>query len=233
MVDTQERSSHHDWTGLEPPQFHDNPVVLQARGEWACFTRPEFNAERVSYPIMTPSAAQGLLSAVFWKPQFRWVIQAIEVLSPVRWTTFRRNESGLPITRDAIKRGFLDVDQTVQQRSTLMLRDVNYRIHAQVWVHPEAREQNPAKWRDQFRRRLERGQTFRTPFMGMREFHADVELPDNTPVITDWTENLGIMLHSIWEDDRGHEFYEWFDAHVNSGRMDVPARGERMDGELS
>jgi CRISPR-associated protein Cas5d len=176
---------------------------------------------------MTPSAAQGLLSAVFWKPQFRWVVQAIEVLAPVRWATMRRNEVGSGITATVRKRGFLDADSLVQQRMTLMLRDVAYRVHAQVWVHPEADEQNPAKWRDQFRRRLDRGQTFRTPFFGMREFHADVEPPDATPPITSFTQDLGIMLHSIHEDAQGNEFYEWFHAQVNAGRMDVPTRGMR------
>ena len=222
---TERVSSHHDWAGVEMPQFNDRPVVLQARGDWACFTRPEFNSERVSYPIMTPSAAQGLLSAVFWKPQFRWVIDTIEVLAPVKWMTFRRNESEVPITRDAVKRGYLDVDKAVQQRMTLMLRDVHYRVHAQVWVHPEAEEQNPAKWRDQFRRRLARGQTFRTPYFGMREFHADVYESDQTPAIDDWTEDLGIMLHTIWSDSKGRETYEWFDARVEHGVMRVPRRG--------
>jgi CRISPR-associated protein Cas5d len=198
---------------------------VEASGDWACFTRPELTSERVSYPIMTPPAAVGLLSSVFWKPQFRWVVERIEVLAPVTWSTFRRNESGSAITRDHLAQGYLDVNDTVQQRMTTMLRDVHYRIHANVWVHPEADEQDPAKWRAQFQRRVERGQSFRTPFLGMREFHADVtEASDTRP--HDWTEDLGVMHHSITYDERTRaETYDWFDAKVVGGVMEIPRRG--------
>lgn len=206
-------------------RFRYPNLVVEASGELACFTRPEFVSERVSYPIMTPTAATGLLSAVFWKPQFRWVVERIEVLAPVKWTTLRRNESGSAITRDHVTKGFLDIDDTVQQRMTTMLRDVHYRIHANVWVHPEADEQDPAKWRDQFVRRVKRGQSFRTPFLGMREFHADVfESGDATPEL--WDEDLGVMLHSIRYDEKtGIETYDWFEAKVRSGAMEVPRTG--------
>lgn len=200
-------------------------MLVEASGEWACFTRPELVSERVSYPIMTPSAAVGLLSSVFWKPQFRWVVERIEVLAPVKWATFRRNESGTAITRDHVTKGYLDVDDTVQQRMTTMLRDVHYRIHANVWVHPEAREQDPAKYRDQFTRRVQRGQSFRTPFLGMREFHADVMEASDTPAIA-WTEDLGVMHHSITYNEQTHaETYDWFDAKVVDGVMDIPRIG--------
>lgn len=201
------------------------PVKIQVKGDFACFTRPEMSSERVSYPIMTPTAAQGVLSSIFWKPEMRWIIEQIEVLAPVRWITMRRNEAEIPITRDAIKAGYLDLDQHRQQRMTLMLRDVHYRISAQVWVHPDAREQDPAKWRDQFQRRVKRGQCFRTPFMGMREFHADVVPIDGTKPIK-WTEDLGVMLHSIhYHDGKESETYDWFEAAVADGIMHVPARG--------
>lgn len=214
------------WAGLEVPlTFRDPPLGLQASGAHACFTRPELTSERLSYSVMSPTAAIGLLSSVFWKPEFRWVIDRIEVLAPVRWTNLRRNESGSAITADAVKRGYLDVDTVVQQRMTTMLRDVHYRVHAHVWVHPDAREQDPAKWRDQFRRRVNRGQSFRTPCLGMREFHADVTPVDGTPPV-DWTEDLGVMLHSITYDDRtGSETYDWFDARVEAGVLRVPRHG--------
>ena len=216
----------HDWSGLEiPGAFRDKPLVLQASGDWACFTRPEMTSERVSYPIMTPTAAIGLLSAVMWKPEIRWVVDRIEVLAPVKWTNLRRNESGSAITADAVKRGYLDVDDVVQQRMTTMLRDVAYRVHANVWVHPDSRERDPAKWRDQFRRRVAKGQSFRTPYLGMREFHADIQ-PDDGREPVAWTEDLGVMLHSIQYDDRtGSETYDWFDARVEAGVMHVPRVG--------
>lgn len=218
--------SHHLWARERPPdRFRYPPVTVEVSGEYAAFTRPEFTSERLSYPIMTPSAAVGVLTSVFWKPQFRWVIDRIEVLAPVRWTNLRRNESETAITPAHRKAGYLDLDGAVQQRMTTMLRDVHYRIHANVWVHPEAEEQDPAKWRDQFVRRVERGQSFRTPFLGMREFHADVT-PAGTGLAIGWTEDLGIMLHSITYDDRtGKESYDWFDARVEKGVMVVPRHG--------
>lgn len=219
-------SSHHEWAGLRPPeQFADPPVTCQVRGPYAAFTRPEFTSERMSYPIMTPTAAVGLLTALFWKPQIRWVVEQIDVLAEVQWTSIRRNESGTAVTPSHRTQGFLDVDTVVQQRMTTMLRDVHYRVHAHVWVHPDAEEQNPAKWRDQFRRRVHRGQSFRTPFLGMRELHADVTLPDATPTIA-WTEGLGIMTHSIdYDEHTGKETYDWFDAKVADGAMRVPRLG--------
>lgn len=219
-------TSHHSWVGVSTPDsFRDPPLVVQARGPYAAFTRPEFTSERLSYPIMTPSAAIGLLSATFWKPQIRWIVEQIDVLSEVNWTSLRRNESGAAITPSHRSAGYLDVDTAVQQRMTTMLRDVHYRIHAHVWVHPDADEQDPAKWRDQFRRRVDRGQSFRTPFLGMRELHADVTPADHSMPI-EWTEDLGIMTHSITYDERtGKESYDWFDARVVDGVMRIPRRG--------
>lgn len=219
-------STHHPWAGMRPPEaFRDPPLQVQARGPYAAFTRPEFASERMSYPVMTPTAAIGLITAIFWKPQIRYVIEQIDVLAPVQWTAIRRNESGTAITPSHRTQGYLDVDTAVQQRMTTMLRDVHYRVHAHVWVHPEAQEQDPAKWRDQLRRRIDRGQSFRTPFLGMREFHADVAPADSTPAI-DWDEDLGIMTHSIAYDDcTGKESYDWFDARVVQGCMRVPRLG--------
>lgn len=216
--------AHHDWSRLTIPDAFAYPAVeVECRGDLACFTRPEFNSERVSYSIMTPSAAVGLLSSIFWKPQFRYVIERIEVLAPVKWTTIRRNESAGAITRDSLAKGMLDV--STQQRMTTMLRDPHYRIAAHFWVHPEAEEQDSAKWRAQLSRRVERGQSFRTPFLGMREFHADVHpITDVQPL--DWTEDLGVMAHSVnYHERTGKETYDWFDARVEQGSMTVPRLG--------
>ncbi len=229
--------SGHDWTSLVvPDRFTYPPVRLQVSGAEAVFTRPEFTSERLSYPVMTPTAAIGLLSSVFWKPQIRWVVEQVDVLARGRWVNLRRNEVAVPITRDAVKQRYLDADSNVQQRMTTMLRDVRYRIHAQVWVHPDARDQDPAKWRDQFHRRVRRGQTFRTPFLGMRECHADIEQLDASPPI-DWTEDLGIMLHSIeYDENSGKENYDWFEARVENGVMRIPRRGllarQRAEGGI-
>lgn len=219
-------SSHHVWVGMRPPKtFQNPPVRVQVRGPLAAFTRPEFTSERMSYPVMTPTAAIGVLTSLLWKPQIRWVVTQIDVLAEVQWTTIRRNESGTGVTSLHRSQGYLDVDTVVQQRMTTMLRDVHYRIHAQVWVHPEAEEQNAAKWRAQFQRRVDRGQSFRTPFLGMREMHADVTPADCTPAI-DWNEDLGIMTHSIaYDEHTGKETYDWFDARVVAGSMFIPRLG--------
>lgn len=221
----------YDWMTIRPPRsFTHSALALQVDGEAAVFTRPEFSSERVSYPVITPTAAEGLFRSVFWKPEIKWVIDKVEVLNPVKWGTLRRNESETAITREMITRGHLDVNTVTQQRMTTMLKDVSYRIHAHVWVHPDAREQNPAKWRDQFHRRMRRGQTFSTPFLGCREFHADVYEPDATSPI-DWTEDLGIMLHSITTESRTRkETYSWFPASVESGVMTVPRHGIQLGG---
>lgn len=218
---------HHDWAGIPiPNKFDDPPISLEVRGELACFTRPEFQAERVSYPLMTPSAAVGLVTAVFWKPEIRYVVDSIDVLQRGGWLSMRRNEAAIPITRDALRRGWLSMDDSVQQRMTTMLRDVAYRIHVNVWVHPGAREQHPAKWRDQLRRRIQRGQSFRTPFLGMREFHADVSPPTDQTPDRSWSEDLGPMVHSIQYDDRtGKESYSFFQAAISLGTMSVPRIG--------
>lgn len=119
-------------------------LVVEVWGEAACFTRPELKTERVSYQVMTPSAARGVLEAIFWRPQFRYVVRKIEVLRPVTWLRVRRNEVKSVITAQEVKklqtdrRHRYDVEKDRDQRSTLALRDVRYRIHAQIVVSPEA-----------------------------------------------------------------------------------------------
>jgi len=216
---------HHDWADLRPPEAFPYPDFgVQVRGDLAVFTRPELTSERVSYPILTPPAAEGILSAVSWKPEIRWVITAIEVLAPVTWTTMRRNESGTAITRSHQDQGYLDLDDAIQQRMTTLLRDVHYRIRANAWVHPDVDDQDAAKWRDMLQRRVRKGQSFRQPFLGMREFIADIFPDDDTPPIK-WDEDLGIMSHRIDYLPSGKEEYDWFEAKVVGGVMQVPRLG--------
>lgn len=215
-----------DWRSLEPPDAHPfNPIAYEVTGPRACFTRPEANAERLSYPVPTPSALSGLTASIYGHPQVRWQVHQIEVLAPLRWGSLRRNETARPGSREDLKRGYLDADGAVQQRMTSFLRDVHYRVFVHAWVHPEARETNEAKYRDQLTRRIERGQHFRQPALGMREFFADVSpLTEAKPI--DWTEDLGIMLHSIAFDDvAGTESYDYFRARIDQGVIRVPALG--------
>ncbi|AUS80739.1 type I-C CRISPR-associated protein Cas5 [Actinoalloteichus sp. AHMU CJ021] len=207
------------------PREEWDPVVVQVWGDAALFTRPELKVERVTYPVMTPSAAVGVLEAIFWKPEFDWRVTAIEVLRPVRQFTQRRNEtSDLPPLAEAAK-GERRVDTAAHrvQRFALCLKDVAYRIHAQVELRPHATHRAEA-YRDQFRRRVRRGACFHQPYLGTREFSAYFGLPDDTPAVETYTEDLGLMIHSI-DHSTEPPTTHWFHAEVVRGRMNVPPSG--------
>lgn len=169
------------------------PLELKVWGEWACFTRPEMKVERVTYPVMTPSAARGVLEAVFWKPEFDWRVREIWVLKPIRHFSILRNE----VNRRAVAGGdeFLADDERTQ-RHTLGLREVAYLIRADITVKPGVIE-DPAKYRDQFRRRAGRGQCFQRPFLGCREFAASFALPTGDECPIAHSEELGRMLFDL------------------------------------
>jgi CRISPR-associated protein Cas5d len=203
-------------------------LVMEVSGPFALFTRPELKVERVSYPVMTPTAAVGVLESVFWKPEFRWAVTAIEVLRPIEWMTVRRNEVKSVVTasevaglrQDAWRR--YDVEGDRDQRNAMLLRDVAYRIRAQIVLAPHATAPE-AKYRDQFRRRVERGACFWEPFLGCREFScAFGPATDAAPIARD--EELGVMLHSIVRPEGGGEQYRWFRAQLAGGVLEVPLR---------
>ncbi len=232
---TATMGSHHQWAGLEPPERFRFPAIsVIVTADTACFTRAEFPSERVSYQVPTPSALAGALSSVFWKPQFRWIPESVDVLAPIRWVTQQRNElKHVQSLQRPVRKGrwageAYDVegpDMRVQ-RQTLLLRDVAYRVRANIWVHPCADEQNPAKWRDQFHRRIARGAYFRPPYLGMREHVADFrpDEPDLVPISV--SEDLGLMLHSVDHDQAtGAETYTWFHGRMEAGKVLYPATG--------
>ena len=144
-------------------------------GDYACFTRPEMKVERVTYPIPTPSAMRGVLEAIFWKPEFTWRIQEIWVLRPIRYFSILRNEVNSQMSNRSARNwerngGGYVASEDRAQRHTLALRDVDYLVRAQIEVKPHVQE-NPAKYRDQFRRRVIRA-LFHRPYLGCREFAA-------------------------------------------------------------
>ncbi|MGW1939549.1 type I-C CRISPR-associated protein Cas5c [Streptomyces goshikiensis] len=209
-------------------------LVVEVWGDAACFTRPELKTERVSYQVMTPSAARGVLEAIFWKPQFTYVVRKIEVLRPVSWLRVRRNEVKSVISAQEVRklqsdrRYRYDVEKDRDQRSTLALRDVRYRIHAQIVVTPQGLAGSPKhlpaseeKFREQLRRRVERGACFSQPFLGCREFAASFGKPDPRESVERFTEELGVMLHSIEYGPQG-ERYRWFRASVVDGVLEIP-----------
>jgi CRISPR-associated protein Cas5d len=208
-----------------------SPLTIKVWGDLACFTRPEMKVERVSYPIMTPSAARGMLEAVFWKPEFRWHVQEIWVLRPICYTSILRNEINSRQSErtarswQAAGGGGYDVTADRAQRHTLGLRDVAYVIAAQIELKPHA-DADPAKYRDQFRRRVRDGRCFATPFFGCREFSASFAEPDGSEQPIDLTDELGRMLFDLsYAPGRsGSGTPRFFDARIERGVLRVPAR---------
>ncbi|MGX7828955.1 type I-C CRISPR-associated protein Cas5c [Actinokineospora sp. 24-640] len=200
------------------------PVVVQVWGPGALFTRPELKVERVSYPVMTPTAAVGVLEAIFWKPQFTWQVVAIEMLREIKQFTQRRNETtDLASLADAASgRRRVDTVANRVQRNSVCLRDVAYRIHAHVRLRDDCHKPESA-YRDQFRRRVSRGSCFSQPYLGTREFSAYFGPADDTPAFR-YTEDLGIMLHGIDHTTTPPSF-TWFTARLDRGVLHVPASG--------
>ncbi len=211
-------------------------VKLHVWGEYACFTRPEMKVERVSYDVITPSAARGVLEAIHWKPAIRWVIDRIHVLNPIRFETVRRNELGGKIpagnVRKAMKRGSTEglrtfIEEDRQQRATTLLRDVAYVIEAHFELTDSAGESDSeAKHLSIFNRRAAKGQCFHRPYLGTREFAADFDLLDgpapqsNLPK-DQMDRDLGWMLHDIdYVDGMTPRFFR---AQLRHGVIEVPA----------
>ncbi|BAM02852.1 type I-C CRISPR-associated protein Cas5c [Phycisphaera mikurensis] len=206
-------------------------IYLQVSGDLACFTRPEMKVERVSYDVITPSAARGVLEAIYWKPEIRWVIERIRVLKPIRWTTLRRNEVGAKASatnaRSAMKAGRgtlgITVEDERQQRAATLLRDVAYVIQARFDILSGPR--TPGKHLDQFNRRAKKGQCFQHPYLGCREFLADFEpadpaAPPACPEELQGEIDLGwTMLDFDYTRDRAARFFR---AKMVDGVIDVP-----------
>lgn len=209
----------------------DAPLTVRAWGDFACFTRPEMKVERVTYPLPTPSAARGVLEAIFWKPEFSWRVESIAVLKPIRYFSILRNEvndrqSFRSAQAWAEKGGGYRADDSRQraQRHTLALRDVDYLITGQIVLRPHATD-DVAKYRDQFRRRVRDGRCFSTPYFGCREFFAGFGPPDGSEQPIEVTEDLGPMLFDLdyARDGSGRGIPRFFNARLERGVMRVPA----------
>ncbi|MAW88489.1 MAG: type I-C CRISPR-associated protein Cas5 [Phyllobacteriaceae bacterium] len=220
-------------------------IRLKVSGEHACFSRPEMKVERVSYDVMTPSAARGILEAVHWKPAIRWVIDAIHVLEPIRFQSIRRNEVGhkAPASKikAAMKRGSLEglrllVDEDRQQRAATVLVRPAYVIEAHFEMTQKAgADDNEGKHLDIFNRRAARGQCFHQPCLGTREFPARFELLEEAATMPTARErsanlgfgtprDLGFMLWDIDHEAPGRPSM-FFRASLVEGVMRVPQPG--------
>ena len=210
---------------------------LDVAGDYACFTRPEMKVERVSYDVITPSAARAIFEAILWKPAIAWHIERIEVLSPIRWISLRRNEvASVVSTRNAetaMRNGSgqlgLYIEEERQQRAGLFLRDVRYRLHARFELTPRAGAgDTPAKFAEMFRRRALAGQCVNQPYLGCREFAANVRLVTNLagePIPCEAAnDDLGWMLYDLDYHHADSPTPLFFRARLDKGVMQVPRR---------
>ena len=207
--------------------------TLEVAGPFACFTRPEMKVERVSYDVMTPSSARAIFEAILWKPAIRWRVHRIEVLKPIRWINLRRNEVSKVVSADNVKQAMkagsgnlgLYIEDERQQRAGYFLRDVAYRIHADL--HFVAGNEPFAKYTEMFARRASKGQCVNQPYLGCREFSADFKLVDgnvtesHTAPIAE-TRELGWMLHDLDFTHPSDPQPRFFNAKMVAGVVQVP-----------
>ena len=208
-------------------------IRLEVWGAYACFSRPELKVERVSYDVMTPSAARGLVEAIYYHPGLRWIIDKIYVLSPIRFTNIRRNEVKSKVVSSAAKgvmQGngkplYLAASQDIQQRAAMVLQDVHYVIEAHFEMTPKAVPgDNEGKFKDIIMRRLRRGECYHQPYFGCREFPARFALYEEEEVDTayDGTErDLGYMLYDLDYSDTEDIKPMFFRAVMKDGVLDV------------
>lgn len=208
---------------------------LEVSGDFACFTRPEMKVERVSYDIITPSAARAIFEAILWKPAITWHIHKIEVLKPINWVNIRRNEVGaiLPVgnINKAIKGGALPalyVEEARQQRAGLFLKNVSYRLHASFSLTNRAgASDNEGKFADMFSRRAKKGQCFNQPYLGCREFSCEFRLiEDIKQEVAAITESraLGWMLYDMDYTNVADPTPLFFNANMENGIINIPNR---------
>ena len=213
-------------------------IKLLVWGDFACFSRPEMKVERVSYDVMTPSAARGILDAIYWKPSLKWVIDKIHVLSPISFTHVRRNEISCKISKTGYKKNpGIDVTANRQQRASMILKDVRYGIEAHFEFLGDE-DNNEGKHLDIFNRRAKKGQCFHHPYLGTREFFANFAWTEDIPKCPEELSGekyLGFMLHDIiFTPDKKGKIVEsnqglrlsaeprFFRAVMKNGIIDVP-----------
>lgn len=208
-------------------------VSVEVWGDYALFSRPEMKTERVSYDVMTPSAARGLLEAVMWHPGMKWVVDRIHVCAPIRFTNIRRNEVKDTVNarnaKAVMERGgelYLATPSSIQQRAAMVLRDVHYVIDAHFDMTMRASPtDNPGKFQEMTRRRLEKGQFYHQPCFGVREFPASFKLCESPPPCPEELKgerDLGWMLLDLDYSDPANITPHFFRAVLHDGILEVP-----------
>lgn len=230
-------------------EYFNKTFCLEVWGDYACFTRPEMKVERVSYDVITPSAARAIFEAVFWKPAIKWKIKKIEVLNPIRWMSVRRNEIGAVMSD---RSDGLFIEDNRKQRAGLFLRDVKYRLHAELEFIPigkrnkiynplpeylqdkneqeefkcDPKDENPGKYNAMFERRAKKGQCFNRPYLGCREFSCMFGLINDpaNEISKPINENrvLGFMLYDMDFTNVNDPKPAFFRAKIENGVVVVP-----------
>ena len=207
-------------------------VKVKVWGEYALFSRPEMKVERCSYDVITPSAARGILEAIYWHPGMKWVIDKIYVQRPIRFTSIRRNEvkskipsnNVLPVYNGANKPLYISTKSDIVQRASLLLRDVSYVIEAHFEMTEKAvKSDNPGKFKDIIMRRLKRGECYHTPYFGCREFPANFCLCEDEEIETAYSgeKDLGFMLYDMDFSDLDNIQPMFFRAVMEDGVINL------------
>ncbi len=224
-------------------EYYDKEFCLEVWGPMACFTRPELKVERVSYDVITPSAARAIFEAIFWKPAIQWQITKIEVLNPIKWVSVRRNEVGALDSKNPIF-----IEEKRQQKNSLLLKDVHYRLWAKLVFIPQRNrkgsmnplidreeanmlrmDENPGKYNAMFERRARKGQCFNQPYLGTREFAAsfrfvDTEKEELFRPISE-SRDLGIMLYDMdFEKNPTKPDAMFYRVKMKKGTIIVPTK---------
>ncbi len=211
-------------------------IKVEVWGEYALFTRPEMKTERVSYDVITPSAARGLIEAIYWKPAITWVIDRIHVLKPIRFANVRRNEVSSKLSASNAKSamtGAGDVRpiitaEDIQQRASMLLKDVRYVIEAHFELTGKAGEDDTVeKHYNIALRRLREGQFFHQPCFGCREFPASFRLVEDEIPVGDRPDDrdLGYMLHDMDFSNPRDIRPTFFRAALKDGVIDLKECG--------
>ena len=221
-------------------EYTDKEYCLEVWGDWACFTRPEFKVERVSYDVITPLAARAVFESILFKRYaMRWQVTKISVINPVKWTAIRRNEVGAVAGKSPIY-----IEDRRQQKNSLILKDVRYRIYAKLVfipvkdrpkeafaIHQPNNDENPMKYYQMFERRASQGQCFTQPYLGCREFAANWKYVEDTgnltkPLAED--RDLGIMLYDMdFESNPQKPDAMFYRAKMVQGVITVPDRDSK------
>lgn len=216
-------------------------VRVKVSGDFACFTRPDLKVERMTYPCMTPSAARGILDSILWKPEFQWYVRKIIVLNPVKFYTVKRNEINskqgkIPIVVNAVNSA--GKPKYRSQRNSVVLKDVAYIIEASIFQKDGSSKNKPEKYvgmnagrEGMFPRRVKKGQCWRRPFLGTREFSAEFLKPDGTETPIQETIPIGSMLFDIFYNEKGRPEPIFFhDVAIRNGVLncEVPENDQMM-----